>query len=192
MWGKISKHYWLVLRVKCWKLICPKGYHACKVIKAFEGGSNPRCMREGYGSCSVCLLQRKLLHKLYLIESKVSLGFSWRFQKMHRVDFIEHLLTISAFFASWWALAACSSCIDVDMVMLHNYYVITCKHAQWMPLVLLYAHWYAGNSLQVHHFINYWGCLGKQHDNYVHSIQACTCSKVLHSASYDSTEEFCR
>lgn len=150
------------------------------------------CVRVTVAVLCVCLLQRKLLHKLYLIESKVSLGFSWRFKKMHRVDFIEHLLTISAFFASWWALAACSSCIDVDMVMLHNYYVITCKRAQWMPLVLSYAHWYAGNSLQVHHFINYWGCLGKQHDNYVHSIQACTCSKVLHSASYDSTEEFCR
>ena len=56
---------------------------------------NPRRMREGYGSrsvCeSVCYRASGYIPRLY-VENNVPLGFLWRFQVMHCVAFVENAL----------------------------------------------------------------------------------------------------
>ena len=52
-------------------------------------------MREGYGivvvCVCVCVSVTCYIPHLY-VENKVPLGFSWRFQDMHCVDFVESAL----------------------------------------------------------------------------------------------------
>ena len=58
---------------------------------------NPRRMRKGYGSRSVCVCVSVCyrascyIPRLY-VENKVPLGFLWHFQDMHCVDFVEKAL----------------------------------------------------------------------------------------------------
>ena len=57
-----------------------------------RGHFNPRCMHEGYGSHSVCLLPSYLYVPRLHVENRVPLGFLCHSQRVYCVDFVENAL----------------------------------------------------------------------------------------------------